>query len=90
MEQFSNRKYNKKSRGRKENQEQSMDINEAHVQMGQLGETSLSSILDHHGTKATGTFKNCINCMKWRGGNKQVWKIDVNTATIERTITCRC
>jgi hypothetical protein len=74
MEQFSNRKYNKKSRGRKENQEQSMDINEAHVQMGQLGETSLSSILDHHGTKATGTFKICINCMRWGGGTSKSGK----------------
>jgi phage terminase large subunit-like protein len=55
-----------------------MDINEAYYRMGQLGETSLRSILNHHGIKATGTFKNCICCMKWKGGNKTVSKVDAN------------
>jgi transposase InsO family protein len=57
-----------------------MDINEAHYRMGHLGETVLRSIINHHGIKATGTFKNCISCMKWRGGNKRVSKVDVNPA----------
>ena len=57
-----------------------MDINEAHYRMGHLGETALRSILNHHGIKATGTFKNCISCMKWKVGNKRVNKVDVNPA----------
>jgi hypothetical protein len=57
-----------------------MDINEAHYIMGHLGETALRSILNHHGIKAAGTFKNCIGCMKWKGGNKKVSKVDVNPA----------
>jgi hypothetical protein len=57
-----------------------MDISEAHYRMGHLGETALGSILNHHGIKATGTFKNCISCMKWKGGNKKVSKVDVNPA----------
>jgi hypothetical protein len=55
-----------------------MDINEAHYQIGHLGETALRSILNHHGIKATGTFKNFISCLKWKGGNKRVSKVDVN------------
>jgi hypothetical protein len=49
-----------------------MYINEAHYRMGHLGETALRSI------KATGTFKNCKRCMKLKGGNKRVSKVDVN------------
>jgi hypothetical protein len=48
-----------------------MDINEAHYRMGHLGETALRSILNHHGIKATVAFKNCISCMKWKGGTKE-------------------
>jgi hypothetical protein len=55
-----------------------MDMNEAHYNMGHLGETALRSILNRNGIKATGTFKNFISCMKWKGGNKRVSKVDVN------------
>jgi hypothetical protein len=41
---------------------------------------TLRSILNHHGIKAAGTFKNCVSCMKWKGGNKRVSKVDVNLA----------
>jgi hypothetical protein len=57
-----------------------MDINEAHIRMGHQGETALRSILNHHWIKATGTIKDCISCMKWKGGNKRVSKLDVNPA----------
>jgi transposase InsO family protein len=57
-----------------------MDINEAHYRMGHLGETALRSILNHHGIKPAVTFKNCISCEKWKGGNKKVSKIDVKPA----------
>jgi hypothetical protein len=55
-----------------------MDRNEAHYyRMGYLRETALRSILNHHGIRTTGTFKNCISYMKRKGGNKRVWKVDV-------------
>jgi hypothetical protein len=57
-----------------------MDINGAHFRTGYLGETALRSILNHHGIKVTGIFKNFISCMKWKGSNMNVNRADVNPA----------
>jgi transposase InsO family protein len=57
-----------------------MDVMEAHYRMGHLGETALRLILNHHEINATGKFKNCISCLKWKGGNKRVSEVDVNPA----------
>jgi regulator of extracellular matrix RemA (YlzA/DUF370 family) len=43
-----------------------MDINEAHYNMGHMGEVALRRYLNHHTIKATGKFQNCISCMKWK------------------------
>jgi hypothetical protein len=73
---------NKDNKGDKEKKTRGkyMDINAAHYRMGHQGETALRSILNHHGMMATGPFKNCISCMKWKGGNKRVGKVDINLA----------
>jgi hypothetical protein len=58
-----------------------MDINEAHHDMGHMGEAALRKFLNHHNIKATGKFQNCISCMKWKGQNKAASKVATNTAT---------
>jgi hypothetical protein len=57
-----------------------MDINEAHHNMGYMGEAALRRFLTHHNIKATGKFQNCVSCMKWKGQNKAVSKIATNPA----------
>jgi hypothetical protein len=57
-----------------------MDINEAHHNMGCIGEARLRNFLNHHNIKATGKFPNGISCMKWKGQNKAVSKVSTNTA----------
>jgi hypothetical protein len=59
----------------------SMDINDAHYIMGHMGETALRNYLNHHNIKATGVFRNCVHCMKWKAHNKSVNKIAINKAT---------
>jgi hypothetical protein len=58
-----------------------MDINDAHHNMGQMGEAALRIFLNHHNIKATGKFQNCISCMKWKRQNKAVSKVATNLAT---------
>jgi hypothetical protein len=55
-----------------------MDINEAHHNMGHIGEGALRRFLNHHNIKATGKFQNCISCLKWKEQNKAVNKVAVN------------
>jgi hypothetical protein len=46
--------------------EKNVDINEAHYNMGNMGEVALRRYLNHHNIKATVKFQNCISCMKWK------------------------
>jgi hypothetical protein len=57
-----------------------MDINEAHYNIGHMGEIALRQYLNHHNIKATGKFQNCVSCMKWKAQNKPVNKIATNPA----------
>jgi hypothetical protein len=55
------------SRKKKKVRVKMMDINEAHHNMGHLGEVALRKILNYHNIKATAKFQNCISCLKWKG-----------------------
>jgi hypothetical protein len=57
-----------------------MDINEAHYNMGHMGEGALRRFLNCHNIKATGKFQNCVGCMKWEAQNKAVSKVATNSA----------
>jgi hypothetical protein len=50
--------------GKKKARVKTMDINEAHYNMGHMGEVALRRYLNYHNIKATGKFQNCISCMK--------------------------
>jgi DUF917 family protein len=65
---------------RKKKKVKMMDINEAQHNMGHMGEAALRGFLNHHNTKATGKFQNCVSCMKWKGQNKAVSEVATNPA----------
>jgi hypothetical protein len=57
-----------------------IDRNEAHYNMGHMGEVPLRKFLNHHNIKVTGKFQNCIGCMKWKAQNKAAIKVAVSPA----------
>jgi hypothetical protein len=62
-----------------------MNINEAHHNMGHTGEADLRNFLNHHNIKETGKFQNFISCMKWKGQNKAASKVATKSSYISRT-----
>jgi hypothetical protein len=60
------------TRKKKKVRVKTMDINEAHHNMGHMGEAALRRCLNHDSIKVSGKFQNCISCMKWKGQNKVV------------------
>jgi hypothetical protein len=66
------------ARKKKKDRVKMMDINEAHHNMGYMGEAALRRFLNHHNIKATGKFPNCVSCMKMKGQNEAVSKVATN------------
>jgi hypothetical protein len=58
----------------KEVRMKTMDINEAHYNMGHMGEIALR-FLNHHNIQVTGKFQNCISCMKWKAQTSHLAKL---------------
>jgi hypothetical protein len=59
---------------KKKTKTKTMEINEAHYNMGHMGEVALRQYLNHHNIKATGKFQNCVSCMKWKAQTNQLIK----------------
>jgi hypothetical protein len=63
-----------------------IDINDAQYNMGHMGEVASRRFLSHHNIKATGKFRNCVSCMKWKAQTEQLIKLQWTQPSIQESV----